>query len=216
MLEVKHAESQVVLLGLFDSPECSEPWMPSYGRQTSYGRPNEWVKLADNVARNFAKNYLYRSRPHGESLSSLYELRNNSFSAPTMPHPFILHSLSCEPVPWAHGLTTDKQRTYQMNFKGNVPGRDSTQLRTVQFTVKDTREEGCVTLSFSSKDWTQARGPHRSDHLRWQEIGTQARADRMGALMSPASMHVPADFLRHKPPSPAPANYRWVNHIRFH
>lgn len=234
MIQVVHAESGAVLLGLFDSPPITDPMMPSYGREVQQqGQQNEWVKLADNVARNFAKNYLYLPRSQSLSLQAMFELRQNSFSSPLMAIPFVIRDTCCTHIPWATGLSRGMQRTYEATFEGHVEGSHRNQIRTVQFTVLDERhKQGRVSLSFSSQSWNQkfsphcsdtgytARGPHRSDYRHWADVGGCERADRVCALIHRAADSEPLHAVdRAWVPSPhrhlLVPGLRWMNHVRY-
>ena len=149
-LKVVSTQTGVVLLALDDRPEQPDNVsIPAYGRQTAYGQQNDWCIIADRVARNFSKTYLYQTRSNATSLQSLHELRHNSFSATLLPLPFVVHSVSCDVVPWGTGsVTSEPSRVYKAIFEGNVQGDVLTQTRSVQFLVIDKRSSaGCLVRS---------------------------------------------------------------------
>eukprot|EP00658_Telonema_sp_P-2_P042985 TRINITY_DN30948_c0_g1_i1.p1 TRINITY_DN30948_c0_g1~~TRINITY_DN30948_c0_g1_i1.p1 ORF type:complete len:194 (+),score=24.69 TRINITY_DN30948_c0_g1_i1:109-690(+) len=156
LVQVRHVQSGAVLLGLFDPPTMTDGSMPGYGRWTLDGKQNEWVRLADNVARNFAKNYLYRPRPDGKTLQSLFQLRSNGFSHHLLPGEFVVSSWSWEHVPWAGGHSfSHPERTYRMEFRGSSGGIDC--VRSVEFRVTDCRPgSGSVLVDFDPCNWTQS------------------------------------------------------------
>jgi len=193
-LKVVSTQTGVVLLALDDRPEQPDNVaVPAYGRQTAYGQQNDWCIIADRVARNFSKTYLYQARSNATSLQSLYELRDNSFSHTLFPLPFIVHSVSCDVVPFSG---TGSSRVYKAVFEGNVRGDAITQTRSVQFSVIDKRgSAGCLELSYERGNWECKHNiPHRADpRTRCPDgladgmlaFGGCDRANRVNALIDP-------------------------------